>query len=130
MKAVDRIDQFLKKKGLSHNAFDASIGKTGGYINKQIRRGSSIGADELHKIVLTYPELNVEWVITGEGEMLREAEKVKTIDEMIDEKIESKLQDKGWTIEDLKLMYQMKDFIKEQLKEAKEVARKQAKRNG
>ena len=72
-----RLVQFLKHKGLGQARFEKSIGTSNGYVNS-IR--SSIQPDKLERIALTYPELNISWLLIGEelgGPMLKE-EKTKS----------------------------------------------------
>ena len=69
-----RLTQFLKYKGLGQARFEKSIGTSNGYVNS-IRQ--SIQPDKLERIALTYPELNISWLLIGEklgGPMLKEEE--------------------------------------------------------
>ena len=76
-KTIERIDQFRQHKGISLNAFDASIGRPSGYTGKQLRSNASVGSDILETILRTYKEINPGWLISGEGKMLKsEPEKV------------------------------------------------------
>lgn len=70
-KAIDRLQSYLRTKGVSLNSFDKSIGAANGYIGKQIRNSGSIGSDMIEKIHCIYTDLNLNWLLTGEGEMLR-----------------------------------------------------------
>lgn len=70
MTVRDRLIQFAKLKERSVRAFESKVGLTNGYINA-IR--VSIGPDKIDSIVSNYPDLNVEWLLTGEGEMLKDA---------------------------------------------------------
>lgn len=69
-KAIDRLQVYLKSKGISLNAFDKSIGAGNGYIGKQIKNKASIGVDVIEKIHYAYTDLNLYWLIAGEGEMI------------------------------------------------------------
>lgn len=67
-----RLTQFLKHKGLGQARFEKSIGTSNGFVNS-IRQ--SIQPDKLERIALTYPELNISWLLIGEklgGPMLKE----------------------------------------------------------
>ena len=71
-----RLVQFLKHKGLGQARFEKSIGTSNGYVNS-IR--SSIQPDKLERIALTYPELNISWLLIGEklgGPMLKKSETI------------------------------------------------------
>jgi hypothetical protein len=66
-----RLKQFIDYKNISLNAFDKSIGASNGYIGKQIKNEASIGSEMLATISEAYPELNLYWLVSGEGEMLK-----------------------------------------------------------
>ena len=72
MKFIERLKQYIDYKSISLNAFDKSIGASNGYIGKQIKNGASVGSDMVEKIISTYTDLNLEWLITGKGEMLKQ----------------------------------------------------------
>jgi len=72
MKIIERLSQFIDLKGLSLNKFDKSISASNGYIGKQLKNKASIGVDIIEKISRAYTDLNLNWLITGEGEMLKE----------------------------------------------------------
>lgn len=62
--------QFINYKGLSKNKFEMNCGLSTRYVSNISR---SISPAVIKKISLIYPELNMGWVLTGEGEMLRDA---------------------------------------------------------
>ena len=64
----DRIIHFIKSKGFTTLGFEKSIGVSSGYI-KSISK--SIQPDKLEIISDLYPELNIEWLLIGKGEMLK-----------------------------------------------------------
>lgn len=64
----DRLVQFINHLRISTRAFEIACGFSNGFV-KNISRG--IGADKMRSILQTYPQLNSDWLITGEGEMLR-----------------------------------------------------------
>lgn len=67
MDIKERFKKFIAYKRLSQRRFQASIGVSSSYING-ITDG--IGAEVLRKISIEYPELNTDWLLTGNGEML------------------------------------------------------------
>jgi len=70
MEIVDRIVHLAKAKCRSIRAFEISINKKGGYLNTMLKRGSVPGADVIRLIKEVYPDVNVNWLLAGEGDML------------------------------------------------------------
>ncbi|MDT0621427.1 hypothetical protein [Croceitalea vernalis] len=70
-KTVDRLMVFIKHIGLSARQFDLSIGASNGYTLRMKKNSASIGSDVIEEIMRIYPQLNLIWLITGEGEMLK-----------------------------------------------------------
>lgn len=71
MKIIDRLNEYIEHKGISLNAFDKSIEASNGYIGRQIKNKASVGGDVIEKISCIYTDLNLEWLITGHGSMLK-----------------------------------------------------------
>ena len=65
-----RLNEFLKYLGIGQAKFAERIGVSRGFANNV---GDSIRADNLAKISKVYPELNIVWLQTGEGQMLLES---------------------------------------------------------
>ena len=63
----DRLRLFLEYRQTSQSAFERTLGLSHGYVTN-IRKGISPQVRSL--IVRHYPELNVDWLTTGRGEML------------------------------------------------------------
>lgn len=53
---------------MSKNAFEKSCGLSTRYVSNI---SSSISPDKIKMIALNYPQLNIEWLMAGEGEMLK-----------------------------------------------------------
>ncbi|MEN1783997.1 MAG: hypothetical protein AAGF77_02565 [Bacteroidota bacterium] len=70
LKTIDRIMQFIEHSGLSARKFDMSIGAGNGYTLRMKKNNASVGSDVIETIIRTYPQLNLVWLMTGEGEML------------------------------------------------------------
>ena len=64
----DRIKIFIKYKGIGQGKFESMCGLSNGYINN-ISKG--IGADKMQSILCTFPDLNQDRLLAGEGEMLK-----------------------------------------------------------
>lgn len=78
---IERLKQFLNYMGLGQNVFEKNMGWGNGYI-AHIKK--SIGSDKLNDIINEYPLFNIEWLITGNGNMLKE-EKKKNITSIVSE---------------------------------------------
>jgi hypothetical protein len=80
----ERLDKFMKFKGLNDNKLTIETGISNGIIGKGRKRGS-LSQDNISKILHTYPELNANWLFTGNGEMLKSDNKNEVSDIKIDE---------------------------------------------
>lgn len=67
MGTTDRVKQFIDYKGISKYKFCQQLG----FSNKFLDNSSNMGTDKAGKILRHYPDLNPEWLLTGEGEMLK-----------------------------------------------------------
>lgn len=70
MDARERLKAYLRKKKITQTTFAESIGASVTYVNA-LRRG--FGSYE-GKVRELYPDLNIGWVITGDGEMFNGAQ--------------------------------------------------------
>lgn len=68
MSVKERLIEYLKFKGISKTDFGRSIGVSSAYVTS-IRK--SIDPEKIQSIALKYPDLNMEWLIAGQGEMLK-----------------------------------------------------------
>lgn len=62
-----RLLSYLKAKGVNKSEFGRSIGVSSAYISSMRK---SISPEKLELISKEYPDLNIAWLLTGEGEML------------------------------------------------------------
>lgn len=63
----ERLASYLKSKKISQSEFGRTIGVSSAYVSS-IRK--SIDKDKLRLIQEAYPDLNQDWLLYGEGEML------------------------------------------------------------
>lgn len=68
MTVKDRLILYIKFKGIRNSHFEKSIGASNGYINS-LKKSPS--AEKLNQIRDQYNDLNIEWLLTGEGEMIK-----------------------------------------------------------
>ncbi|MGV8814780.1 MAG: hypothetical protein ACOH2D_11790 [Gelidibacter sp.] len=66
MGVKERLKKYCKSNKMSIVDFEASISASNGYINSISK---SVGLDKLKSIIEKYPNLNLKWLFTGEGEM-------------------------------------------------------------
>lgn len=63
----ERILQFLDKEGISKNKFYSQTGVSNGTLDKK----SGITGETILKIYNAYPEINLQWLIAGKGDMMK-----------------------------------------------------------
>ena len=96
MEIVDRIKLFREYLGIGQTAFEVNIGVARGHFSNV----KTLGSDRILRIHTKYPELNIEWLVTGNGEMIKNAEREqKTIE--ISESAISETKRKGALIYDI-----------------------------
>lgn len=67
MSIKNRIKDFIGYLGIEVKAFEKSCGLSNGFVNNI---GQGIRPSSLDKIIEKYPQLNRNWVLTGEGNMI------------------------------------------------------------
>lgn len=72
MKPIERIALYLHFKSISPHSFERNIHLSNGYYAKQLKNLGSVGSDILIKIHHHFPDLNILWVLTGDGQMVLE----------------------------------------------------------
>ena len=66
----ERLMKYLYKKDIKSNYFCSKIGVSAAFISSMIK---SIQPDKLYSIAVNFPDLNIEWLLTGQGNMLRKS---------------------------------------------------------
>ena len=69
---LKRLDEFIKNQGITVVELERKISASEGVIRKSIRNNTDIQAKWLVKIAENYPILNMNWLLTGEGDMLKD----------------------------------------------------------
>ena len=64
----ERIIHYLKKSKITQSEFCKRVGLSSGYIGA-MRKSFQPGT--INKIVIEFPDLDITWLLTGEGEMLK-----------------------------------------------------------
>lgn len=63
-----RLMEFIIYLGITQARFERACGMSNGYINNLKK---TLGAEKLQNVLRAFPELNTEWLLYGEGEMLK-----------------------------------------------------------
>lgn len=67
---IERLEKYMKMKGLNDNQVTKECGLSVGLINQARKGKSDIGAKAAEKILNKYQDLSRVWFLTGEGDML------------------------------------------------------------
>lgn len=83
MDVKQKIQQYLDYKGIKTNRFEKEVGLSNGYW----RKTNSVSANAVAEILRVYSDLSAEWILRGEGEMLRTVPgtKIDDITKQLDE---------------------------------------------
>lgn len=68
---IRRLEQFIKNQGLSVRSFEHSIGASDGMIRRAIKNNTDIQSKWLSITADIYPNLDINWLLTGRGFMLK-----------------------------------------------------------
>lgn len=68
---IERLSQFIKNQGISVRYFEQIISASDGMIRRAITNKTDIQSKWIKNIADNYPDLNLEWLLTGKGEMLK-----------------------------------------------------------
>ena len=117
--AIERFVRFHKHLQLTEmyvgrNALEERLEVSKGYITKALTKKSAMGSDLLERIMKLFPQLNIVWLLTGEGDMILEGENPAAITRDYRDTIILKLKD------DLKEAYAEIGELRMKLKSAQE----------
>ena len=89
MGIIERIKMYCEYKGITVNKFEVSSGIARGSL-RYVKQ--SIGSEKLSGIIKSFPDLDISWLITGEGSMIKITntyikEELKSLDESEHNKI-------------------------------------------
>lgn len=71
LEITERLGSLVSMFGNSVNAFAKSIGVDTANLNKMVKGQQSITKKTVQKIICAYPQVSEEWLLTGEGTMLK-----------------------------------------------------------
>ena len=67
MSVQERLELYIKSKGLGNYQFEMKVGLSQGYV-KGVR--NCLHPEKIKRIASVFPDLNIEWMIIGRGEMI------------------------------------------------------------
>ena len=70
-KTVERLIEYLNYKSIAIYKAELDFGLSNGLIGKAVKVGSSLGSDKLEKLLKKYTDLSAEWLLRGEGPMIK-----------------------------------------------------------
>jgi len=83
MAKANILNDLLKRIEVKVSAFEREIGVANGTIAKAISRDSDLAGWIIEKIVIKYPGINENWLVTGKGEIFLDDIKLSTPKEVI-----------------------------------------------
>jgi hypothetical protein len=72
----ERLIEFLAYLGMGQTKFEEKVGLSRGFVSNI---GENITSKTLKRITIVYPELNMNWLKTGEGKMLKNNQSVDNV---------------------------------------------------
>lgn len=88
MRIIDRLYQYLHFHAMSAYSFEKICDLSNGYLGKQYRGKGTMGSAVLLKIQECFPDLNIHWLLTGKGRMIRHAMPYASEDEPVVEMVQ------------------------------------------
>lgn len=76
MKRIERFDKYMEIKHLNDNKVTVQAGLSVGSLGKSRKPNRDLSISNIEKILNFYTDLNKEWLLSGEGEMLKNASAV------------------------------------------------------
>ncbi len=118
MTIFERLDRYFEHKDLTKNKVSAWTGISPGLLSKGLKKGNaSLGSEKIIKLLEYFPDMRAEWLLRGEGSMLKDGDdqKVKSVTEdclLCDEK--ERLVDSY--IDQIDQLKRDKEWLKNQIK--------------
>lgn len=81
----ERLEKVIKEFGFSsQNKFAEAIGEPQGKVSRYVRGEGNPGFEFLEKLALTFPNLNMRYLLVGQGGILKDNQNLSIAPEMID----------------------------------------------
>lgn len=76
MAIKERINEFIKIKGISALSFEKKCGLSVGFVRKIV---NTITVEKMMNILSAFPDLNINWLLTGQGNPTIQSDDVKAM---------------------------------------------------
>jgi hypothetical protein len=83
MTTIERLFQYFDYKHIKPTRFEKDFGFSNGYFGGQLKRKADIGSSILEKIIDNCRDLNINWLISGEGQMITDNHVKNTSDNIL-----------------------------------------------
>jgi len=103
LRKIDRLDAWMRRNNLTDAALTREVGLSNGLLYKSRRPGQDLTKKTITAIVKRYPELDEEWLYTGNGQM---NDPLVMIAQFVNEISSNKI------IDDKSIEYLLKDIVK------------------
>lgn len=77
---IDRLEIVRKRAGLNKSQFERSLSVSTGYLKLTEKRQSQPGTELLIEFSKVYSDICLEWLLTGEGEMVKNIEDKESLE--------------------------------------------------
>ena len=98
---IDRIKHIMDYYNMSVNAFAQKIGSNQVTINQQVNGDRKVSLDTILKIVNSFALIPTDWLLTGEGEMLKSSSPKEESSPITIDRLMSIIESQQRTIENL-----------------------------
>lgn len=87
---IERFQYYMDKKGLNDNQVTVAAGLSVGQLGKAKNSGKGLNSSSVEKILNTYRDLSAEWLLTGQGSMLKSDQSVENYTPLTNNKTKEK----------------------------------------
>ena len=67
---LERLKEYIDYKKIAISVFEKSIGMSNASFGKSLKNGGAIGTDKLENILKIYNDINIDWLFSGNGNMI------------------------------------------------------------
>ncbi len=71
-KPIDRIRKIIAYKKMLIAPFERAIGASNNSIRAALQRNTNVKGTTLNKVLKRFPDISPEWLLTGQGEMIKD----------------------------------------------------------